>query len=1104
MRKLNYDFSFRGVTKLNIKTIIKRCIFLSIIFLMIPFKNIFALGESDLKFSNITIKDGLSQSSVNRIFQDSRGYMWFGTSDGLNKYDGRDFTIFREKENDKNSINSGYISAIVGYDKNNILVGTSKGVDTVNIVTNKVSRLFENEDGRTKLSNNNVWDLIKHTNGDIWIGTPDGLNICNEHSNEIKKLFKDKNNENSLKSNTITSLCEDKNGNVWVGTNAGINFYNIKTSKFQKINDLLDKENESVSTIYRDRGNNIWVIFDSHIVKVSDDYKNVELMDNKLKSFNVDPNSVNSMYNDTYGNYWFETQNGILKYDKETDKAFLYKNKYYDITSLVNNNVLTAYEDESGLLWFGTYNGISLLNPNQPFKHYKREPDEKTSISENSISGIYKDSEGILWLGTNSKGLNAINTKIGYIRNFFSDPNNEDTLSSNVVWQICEADKENLWVATQEGLDKLNKKSGKVTRIKYPENLKEKNKLNTRNLYLDEDGMLWIGSRGGLLSYNSKTGKFTDYSNAFKSVGIQETAITSINKDPKTKRLWITIGINGGVVEFDKNKGAIKGYVHNNSNKNSLINNSARCSAIDSKGNIWIGTDGGLSKLNIKTGNFTNYTVKDGLINNLIYGILMDDEGNLWMSTNGGLSRLNTKSNKFTNYTVMDGIQSNEFNGRSYFKSKDGELYFGGINGVTAFYPKEVLKFIGKQSNTKVVIDKVLVNNKLYPYYSGVLNLKYNQNNISIDFFLPDYLNASKITYEYKLQGVDEDWIFANKRNNANYTTLESGKYKLLIRARDNHGDLTPVTSLDIKVAPPPWRTPTAYLIYFITALIIIFLMWSYVTALEKTVKRRAEQLKKEAKEKENLLKEANKLKDEIIKKQEFKNDYFVNLSHDLRTPLNVIISTAQTLKELNEKNSLEKCKISSYSESLKRNGKKLLGIIDDIIDASKIESGTYKLNIEKKDIISLVEDTALGLKDYIESNNMNLIVDPEIEELNVEFDSKEIERCITNLLSNAIKYTKEESEDGLIEVYMREIGEEFVEISIKDNGLGIPKDKQDVIFDRFGQTDNKAKEAYKSSGLGLALVKSIVELHHGTIIVESEVGEGSTFIITLPINQPK
>lgn len=1089
---------------MNIKTIIKRCIFLSIIFLMIPFKNIFALVESDLKFSNITIKDGLSQSSVNRIFQDSRGYMWFGTSDGLNKYDGRDFTIFREKENDKNSINSGYISAIVGYDKNNILVGTSKGVDTVNIVTNKVSRLFENEDGRTKLSNNNVWDLIKHTNGDIWIGTPDGLNICNEHSNEIKKLFKDKNNENSLKSNTITSLCEDKNGNVWVGTNAGINFYNIKTSKFQKINDLLDKENESVSTIYRDRGNNIWVIFDSHIVKVSDDYKNVELMDNKLKSFNVDPNSVNSMYNDTYGNYWFETQNGILKYDKETDKAFLYKNKYYDITSLVNNNVLTAYEDESGLLWFGTYNGISLLNPNQPFKHYKREPDEKTTISENSISGIYKDSEGILWLGTNSKGLNAINTKTGYVRNFFSDPNNEKTLSSNVVWQICEADKENLWVATQEGLDKLNKKSGKVTRIKYPDNLKEKNKLNTRNLYLDENGMLWIGSRGGLLSYNSKTGKFTDYSNAFKSVGIQETAITSINEDPKTKRLWITISINGGVVEFDKNKGAIKGYVHNNSNKNSLINNSARCSVIDSKGDIWIGTDGGLSKLNIKTGNFTNYTVKDGLINNLIYGILMDDEGNLWMSTNGGLSRLNTKTNKFTNYTVIDGIQSNEFNGRSYFKSKEGELYFGGINGVTAFYPKEVLKFIGKQSNTKVVIDKVLVNNKLYPYYSGFLNLKYNQNNISIDFFLPDYLNASKITYEYKLQGVDEDWIFANKRNNANYTTLDSGNYKLLIRARDNHGDLTPVTSLDINVAPPPWRTPTAYLIYFITALIIIFLMWSYVTALEKTVKRRAEQLKKEAKEKENLLKEANKLKDEIIKKQEFKNDYFVNLSHDLRTPLNVIISTAQTLKELNEKNSLEKCKISSYSESLKRNGKKLLGIIDDIIDASKIESGTYKLNIEKKDIISLVEDTALGLKDYIESNNMNLIVDPEVEELNVEFDSKEIERCITNLLSNAIKYTKEESEDGLIEVYMREIGEESLEISIKDNGLGIPKDKQDVIFDRFGQTDNKAKEAYKSSGLGLALVKSIVELHHGTIIVESEVGEGSTFIITLPINQPK
>ena len=484
----------------------------------------------------------------------------------------------------------------------------------------------------------------------------------------------------------------------------------------------------------------------------------------------------------------------------------------------------------------------------------------------------------------------------------------------------------------------------------------------------------------------------------------------------------------------------------------------------------------------------------------------IDEEDNLWISTNDGLSRFDQEANKFINYTAMDGLQSNEFNGRSYFKSKDGEMFFGGINGVTAFYPKDVLKLSSNRNKSKVVIDKIKVNNKTYPYYGGNLSLKYNENNISIDFFLPDYLNTTKTTYEYKLEGVDEEWTFANKRNNANYATLDSGTYKVLIRARDNHGDLTPVTTLDLKIAPPPWRTPTAYLIYFSSAVIVIFLMWSYVTALEKTVKKRAEQLKKEAKEKEKLYiekeklyKEAADLKDEMIKRQKFKNDYFVNLSHELRTPLNVILATVQLIKLKNKEECLGKYQVEDYTNTLRNNADHLLKIINDIIDSSKIESGSYKLNIEKHDIVSLVEDTALSLKAYIEENNLDIIIDPEIEELDVECDKNEIERCVINLLSNAIKYTHGH---GTIEVFIKECENETVEIAIKDTGVGISKEQQKIIFDRFVQADSISKKQYRSSGIGLTLVKSIIELHHGTIRVESELNKGSTFIITLPIRQ--
>ncbi|WP_300259526.1 sensor histidine kinase [Clostridium sp.] len=1089
---------------MNIKKIIIIYAFLFSMLILIQGKNVFALGESEVRFNNLTLKDGLSQVTVNKIIQDNRGYMWFGTSDGLNKYNGHEFVVFRELGNDKNSINSSLISSIIEYDNDNILIGTSKGISKINVITNKISRMFEDEEGKSKLSNNNIWDILKHSDGTIWIATRRGLNIYNPKTGEMSQIFKDT-EPKGLKSDVVASLCEDKYGNVWVGTSEGLSIINSKNREVLSINDLLDNENSAISNIYKDRENNIWLVTNSHIMLISSNYKDITYLDKELESFKIDPESVNAIYEDKYYNLWISTQKGLLEYNKKNKKIHLFKNRYYDDTSLVNDNVLTAYEDRSGLLWFGTYNGISLLNPNQPFNQYRREPDKENTISDNSMSGIYKDSDGILWLGTNSAGLNALNTMTGEVRNFYSNNNDENTLSSNVVWQICEADKDNLWVATQGGVNKINKKSGKVERLKYPDNMKERNKMDARNVFVDKDGLLWIGARGGLQSYDDKTGTFTDYSNVFNTVGIVENVVTSISEDEEGF-LWITIGIDGGVVKFDKNKGVLKSYLNNSFDSNSLINNGVHCLAKDSKGNVWIGTEAGLSKLDPKTDKFTNYTIVDGLANNYIYGILIDEEDNIWISTNDGLSRFNQKENKFINYTVMDGLQSNEFNGRSYFKSKDGEMFFGGINGLTTFYPKDVLKLADNRNNSKVVIDKIKVNNKDYPYYGGTFCLKYNQNNISIDFFLPDYLNTTKITYEYKLEGVDEDWTFANKRNNANYANLDSGTYKVLIRARDNHGDLTSVTTLDLKIAPPPWRTPMAYLIYFSSALIVIFLMWSYVNALEKTVKKRAEQLKKEAKEKEKLYiekeklyKEAADLKDEMIRRQKFKNDYFVNLSHELRTPLNVILSTVQLIKLKNKKDCLGKYQVEDYTNTLKNNANHLLKIINDIIDSSKIESGTYRLNIEKQDIVSLVEDTSLSLKAYIEENNLEIIIDPEIEELEVECDKNEIERCVINLLSNAVKYT---NGHGTIEVFIRQCENESVEIAIKDTGVGISEKQQKIIFNRFAQADSVSKKQYRSSGIGLTLVKSIIELHNGTIRVESELNKGSTFIIVLPIRQ--
>lgn len=1064
-------------------------IIVSIIFIInMSVNNAFAITNDDknINFKRITVEDGLSQTSVEYLFQDSKGYMWIGTIDGLNRYNGSRFEVFRYSKDKPNSISGNYISAIAEDDEGNIWVGTSRGLNRINTHTSEITTYLPEVNG-CNLSNYNITEILIDSKGDIYIATEDGLNLYNEEDDNFIRLYNSGDKKNSLSSQFVYSIVEDNYGNYWIGTDNGLNKIENNSQKIIKY--YSDGGDNSINDnfifkLYADNLDNLWIgTYNGGLNKL-------DLKTNKIEKFENDPNDDTSIagnfiryiLRDSRNELWIATNNGLSRLNEEENKFINYKSKIYDPQSIVSNNVLSLFEDKSGAIWVGTYDGISLFNPQNSFKNYKNDPFNTNSLSENMMAGIYEDDEGLLWVGTVNEGLNLIDRKSGNITKFKSS-DDEDSLSNNHIRDIVGIQNE-IWIATEFGLNKYDKLTKKFTRYYNEDNENSLLYNDVRTLYIDNEGILWIGTRDGLCTFDRKN-TFKSYEDIFIKNGITENVFSDIIQD-KDGIIWIASALDGGLIRLNKNTNEIKSYRNNEEDRYSISFNALKTIAIDSKNNIWIGSQFGLNKFDRSTEKFHRYTEDSGLSNNFIYGILIDNEDNPWMSTNYGISKFDIKNDKFVDYNVTDGLQSNEFNGYSYFKSKSGEMFFGGINGLTYFYPNQLEE---KKFSPNVVIDSIYSGEKEILDISNI-KIGYKNSNIQFNFFMPDYRNVSKIQYAYKLDGLDENWIFSDDRNYVSYTNLESGVYKFQVVARNSSGDWSKVTTVSFKVGMKPWQTPLAYVMYALIVSLVLYIIWNRVKILDSLVEQRTHELN-------SKLKENKELYDKLIKNEKYKNNYFVNLSHELRTPLNVIISTQQLITKLNEEDKdIPKEKILYYMSTLRRNSDRLLKLINNIIDTSKIESGSYKLIIEKHDIVYLVEEIVLSMKDFIEANGIELVIDPDVEEKIIECDGSEIEKCIVNLVGNAVKFTPR---GGKIEVRIVDLNNK-VKISVKDSGIGIEKKYHDAIFDRFGQAYNDVSEEHGGSGLGLTVTKQLVTLHNGRIFVKSEPGYGSEFVIILPV----
>ena len=1046
------------------------------IFSCLKISTSYANIRESFNFKNITIEDGLSQSTVETIYQDSKGYIWIGTNDGLDRYNGYEFKHYKHDKYDKNSIANNYIVDIIEDKNGYIWVSTIGGLSRINPDKDEIKNYYSKED-RGNLSNSNLWQLLCTKDNRLIASTIDGLNVYDKNKDKFTRiLYK----EGELPSQYIYSLEEDINGHIWVGTDNGLVELDKDLNIVKSYQDAIG--DSDVYNVYDDSKGNIWVCtLDNGLFKINLDDKSVENYKNNNSKISIPSNNVRDIISDSEGKLWIATDKGLCTFDYEREEFITYNKKSYQSNSLIDDEIFCLLKDSSGLIWIGTYSGISRFNPNSNFTHFKLDPYEDNSISGNVIHGIYEDDDKTLWIGTNESGVNIINGES------IKHLNKEN---SNIVSDLIEditGFKNYIFIGTNEGLSVLvkNDKTAKnytITNYTTKDGLPS-NKI--RSLFIDSKGYLWIGTNKGLAILDTNNNKIIDITYILDEMGVSDKFIRAVYEDSKGN-YYIGCFLEGGLIKINPNTKEYKIYKNIENDDSSISNNSIRYINEDLYGNILVGTSHGINILNLSTDKFNHYTEKDGLINNTIYGILVDKNNGIWMSTNAGISKLSTEDATFKNFTITDGLQSNEFNGRACFKSKDGNMYFGGINGFNVFNSQDIEL---STFEPKVIFDNFEINGTNKKDISNI-KFKSNENNIKINFFTNDYKNTKTTQYYYKLEGLENEWNMTNS-NSLVFANLGSGDYTLKIKTITQHGVMSDESSVHFTINPPIWRSNYAICIYLILIIISILRYMHKVNTLDRLVNERTNKLRKEMEKNEQLFKK-------VLSLEQNKNNYFVNLSHELRTPLNVLSSINQLIKEFTKKdNFITPEKLSYYMGIMDRNCSRLLSLINNLIDHTKIENNSYIINKKDEDIVYLVEETVLDMKDYIEEKGLELIFDTDVEEKVIRCDKVDIERCIINLVGNAVKFTPE---GGLIEVLLQDLDDK-VKIIVKDNGIGISEENQKVIFDRFNQVVDESSEQKGGSGLGLTITKQLITLHNGEIYVESEVGVGSEFIIILPVN---
>lgn len=1070
----------------------------TLILILLSLTYLCAKGDERYYFSNLSLADGLSQITVSCIHQDTNGFMWFGTRNGLNRYDGYNFDIF-----------------------------------------------LSNPDDNTSITDNHIISITEDREGNLWIGTNNGLNKLDINTNKFERFYADNSSPKGLSHNTIYSVYADQEDNIWIGTETGLELYNKKTGTFSRI--LIDNKpvGSRINTILRKDDVLYFGTLSKGLFLYNLKTKQCTVYNDTEGPNDIHSNQVKAITIDKLGNLWIGTQTGGVSLLRKGDNKFIH---YDQDNGLTNNNVRCITETPDGDILIGTFNGLNILNPSTgEIVQYKEYSIGQGTLSHYSIICTYYDRSQTLWVGTYAGGACYYN-KYGQKFRYY-DPNANQKKLLGIIGPMVETANE-LYIATEGGgLLEMNKNTGAYRNyMMYEDENVTYGKNIIKAIYLDGSRIICGTNSGVIYSFDMVGKRFTRiyslkeehsvYSISRNKRGDLILGSVSlwgfiIVSDNKAKNVFpvkggsdmyfsdvrcileisddiFLIGTrNNGLYYYDYNTHIMKNYKNNpeENTPDNIPDNFVTNIMRDSNGNIWIGTyGGGISLFDLGKGKFTTYNTKSGLLNNNICKIVEDRDNDLWISTIAGISEFDPETKTFTNYSHSNGVKIDEFTLHAGIRLANDEIVFSGNNGFVIFNPQRMFvnPFV-----PPVILKNLFVNNNLIQPdgQDGILSkqlgsqeeiiLSYDQSNFSIEYSALNFVFSDRNQYAYKLEGFDKDWNNVGSRRMAYYTNVPPGKYRFVVKGSNNDGVWNNIgTAIHIVVKPPLWKTWWAYILYIAAVVAVIWLIIRYFTE-KKRLQNDIRMKQLEAKTQDEFHQARNKL--------------FTNFSHELRTPLTLIISPLDDMAASHDLSP----KMKDNVLLMQSNARRLLRIVNNLMDFQKKESGTMKLKVSEGDFIKFAEEMAMFFRELALSRKINFVYRHNVESMQSWFDKSLMEKVFFNFLSNAFKNVPDKGFvelavdemhlENLKEAYPSYIGNftnediSYIVLQIKDSGAGIAQDELEKIFIPFYQVAQNEHSA-SGTGLGLSLSKSIVEMHHGVIWAESPEGAGAIFRCILPV----
>ncbi len=1063
------------------------------IFVIFLALNLIVKGQpTHIQLNQLSTNEGLSSSMVISILQDNCGFMWIGTFAGLNRYDGKDFKVYKTNQSDPFSLADNMVFSLYLTEDDNLFIGTNAGLS---MYDSKFDRFLNFSNDTSSCLYNLSFQTRRITGdkqGNLYLATNIGLINFSKKNNSYELFTYDTKNANGLSSSLIEDVMFDSNGKLWVSTRSGLNLFDPETKMFRLISKGVNNENFSAVRFQRlaeDNNGAIWITSYNKGLFCIKDYKKNE----QLKQYAPNPNDPNSISSnrllslqiDKQNNVWVGVENdGLFLFDTESEIFHHYLSRDSDPLSLKTYSVEYLYFDNSENLWIGTFvNGVNIAPLHgDAIVSYKKFKGGDLSIENNVVNYFIEGHDGNIWIGTDGGGLNLFDKESGLFTNF-NTSNSE--IPNDYITSMLEDKNQIIWMASWgDGIIQFNHKINKFK------------SFSTRNSNIPDDNIFCIEKGDNndfwLGSYQNGLIHFVPEQNKFVSIDLRTniTDISYINVIRTGSDGVLYLGTSIGLFSYNPKTEELKKISLSEENSGSLSNLHVYDIFIENETCMWIGTLMGLNCLNLQTGENIKYTIKDGLPSNNIRGVIKKKSGMLWISTNNGLCRFDNSKKKFTFFTMEDGLQSNEFRPKSVFEDSNGALFFGGFNGFNIIYPEKLIQntripevqITGMDLFNKPVVPNV-PDSPLKDIISKTkeIKLKHDQAVITFYFGVMDFARPQKNQHAYKLENFDEDWTNCGSRRNVTYTNLDPGKYIFRVKGANNDGFWNEEgTSLILTITPPWWKT---LLFNLIVGFIILLIIFSIYYIRVSTLKKQKIILEATVKKRTNELASIIATKDKL----------FSIIAHDLRSPFNVILGFTDLLH--NDFDSFDEKTIKKMLSNLKKSSESTFVLLKNLLDWSGMQRGTIVFNPVKTSASEIINTSIQQVSALSDNKNIKIISRIEDQTIFINVDTDMLSLVLRNLLLNSIKFSNP-GNDILIDV--KNETDDLVTFMVIDNGVGIAPDKLKSLFILKESGSTAGTRGEKGTGLGLILCAEFIEKHDGEIWVESQLGKGSTFYFTV------